>query len=137
MITSISGIVAEKSDKSITIEISGVGLSVFVTDMVSAKSSVGENIKLFTHFHVREDLLQLFGFLNANERNFFKNLIKVSGVGPKLAIEILQAPMNQVKKAIVEENVTSLSQIKGLGKKTAQKIILELKSKISFDDELS
>jgi Holliday junction DNA helicase RuvA len=79
---------------------------------------------------VREDVLSLYGFETENERDFYLSLLKVSGVGPKLALDILEMQLGKLKKAIKEKNSALLSQIKGLGKKTAEKIILELSSKI-------
>lgn len=134
MISLVNGIVAAKSLKSLTVEIGGVGLEIFVSAETANSVREGEKIRLLTYLHVKEDGLTLFGFLASAERDFFGLLLKVSGVGPKTAMEIMETPLGQIKKAILEENAVALAQTKGLGKKTAQKIILELKSKIEDED---
>lgn len=136
MISQIRGIVAEKSEKNLIIETGGIGFGVTVTRETAAIANRDEEIKLFTYLHVREDVLALFGFNKKIERDFFIKLLSVSGIGPKLAMEIMEVPIDRIKSAIDEGNVNQLSEVKGLGKKTAQKMVLDLKGKIS-DEEFS
>jgi len=89
---------------------------------------VGQEYSLFTHFHVREDIQALYGFTNENERNFFEQIIQVSGVGPKIGMSILSAfSKDELEKLIEEGDARSLSKVPGLGMKRAQKIIIELR----------
>ncbi len=127
MISTLQGTIADIQEKYFIIEIAGIGLAVFFNEH---QYKIGDEIKIYTHFQVREDNLSLYGFATNQERDFFKNLLTVSGVGPKMGMEILQTPLDQIKKGIMENNIPLLTTIKGLGKKTAQKIILELESKI-------
>lgn len=137
MIYSVDGKIAEKNDKWLVIENGGIGYLIYTKSSLLSEATLNENLKLFTHFHVKEDSQNLYGFLEAKERDFFKLLITVSGVGPKVAMEIMEMPIDQVKKAIFEKNHDFLSQTKGLGKKTAQKIILDLSTKISEEDVIN
>lgn len=90
--------------------------------------AIGEKYSLFTHFHVREDTQALYGFTNENERNFFEQLIQVSGVGPKIGMSILSAFSRDELEGLIEEgDARSLSKVPGLGMKRAQKIIIELR----------
>jgi Holliday junction DNA helicase RuvA len=90
----------------------------------------GEDIELFIHTAVREDDISLYGFLKKDELKLFEKLLTVSGIGPKMAMEILGAPLNMVHTAIVSEDIATLTSIKGLGKKTAERLVLELKNKL-------
>ena len=98
--------------------------------------SKGEKYSLFTHFHVREDNQTLFGFEKEDERDFFEQLISVSGVGPKIGLAILSTfSRNDLEGVILEGDARGLSRVQGLGMKGAQKIILELRGKIDFDQK--
>jgi len=108
-----------------------LGLHVHVPTPVAAEIAVGEEIILCTHLHVRENELTLYGFASEQDRNLFRDLLAVSGVGPRLALTLLSAmSVAAIQRAIAEEEPRLLSRIPGIGKKTAQKIVLELKDKM-------
>ncbi len=95
-----------------------------------------QQLSLYTHFHVREDMQSLFGFETEEERDFFEELISVSGVGPKIALAVLSTyKKDEVEKIIFEGDAKKLSKVSGLGSKGAQKIILELRGKVDFDKD--
>ncbi len=135
MISVLTGKVIEKGEKNLIVELGGVGLNVITNRELALKANINEETRIFTYLHVKEDSLTLFGFEQKGQKEFFISLLSVSGVGPKLAMEIMEAPLAHIKEAIDEGNTDALSEVKGLGKKTAQKIILELKGKIP-DEEL-
>lgn len=128
----ISGIIDDKTENSVVIESNGVGYEIFVsTNTVSSLPAVGEFAKVYTYLAVREDAFLLYGFLNKEEKNVFLELITVSGVGPKIALVILSSlRVSDLISCIASGDVKTLSQAKGVGKKTAERIVLELKGKI-------
>ncbi len=136
MIGFIKGILREKNFDQITVETNGVGFVLTVTNscMVSLPE-IDEEVKIYTYMHVREDEISLFGFVSPEEKRLFLQLITVSGVGSKTAIQILScARMNEIVSAIVNEDVDIIARCKGIGRKTAERIVLELKDKIKpFD----
>jgi len=138
MIGFIKGIITEILEDQVILENQGVGFVVYIsqnTKNIIEKRT--DEIKLFTHLHVREDDISLFGFFNIEEKRMFLNLISISGIGPKAAILILSGmPLNQLALAIVSEDIKSLSKIKGVGKKTAERLVLELKEIISKQHSL-
>ncbi|NOQ97485.1 MAG: Holliday junction branch migration protein RuvA, partial [Calditrichae bacterium] len=96
-----------------------------------------EEIELLTHLHVREDGLQLYGFAVEEERDLFRKLINISGIGPRLAMTMLSGlPVEEFKRALASEDVDLLTKVPGVGKKTAQRVILELKEKIDLSGEV-
>ncbi len=133
----ISGTLSEKSPASVTIDVHGIGYQ--LTIPLSTYHRLGEvdsKIKLLTHFVVRDDLQQLYGFLTEEERELFRLLIGVSGVGPKMAMTVLSGiGILELKHAIVGGAVPILSAISGIGRKTAERIIVELREKIILDEE--
>jgi holliday junction DNA helicase RuvA len=131
MIAKIVGKIIEKDKGYVIIDVSGLGYQVFVsTNTLSDIDSNGE-VELWTHLVVRETLLDLYGFSNKDEKRFFEMLIGISGIGPKGALAILSlAPVATLEKAITSEDASYLTKVSGIGKKSAQKIILELKDKI-------
>lgn len=131
MIASINGIVAEKKNDSVVIVVGGVGLDVQASRIALDECMVGDEVLLVTRLIVREDSLTLYGFGNAPERNLFDVLIKISGVGPKLGMTIVSTlSLDNLRQAVVSERVEVLTRVPGIGKKTAQKIMLELKDKL-------
>lgn len=136
MIGRITGTVVEKRGRSLTIDVSGVGYVIFApTDTVLAARE-GQQCSLYTHLSVREDALDLYGFENVNERELFEQLISVSGIGPKSALGILSlSTVGQVRRAIREGDAASLTKVSGVGKKSAEKIILELREKVGRTEE--
>jgi holliday junction DNA helicase RuvA len=132
MISFIKGKLVEKAPSHAVIDNNGVGFDLIIpTSTYKALDSVEKEVTLLTHLHVREDALTLFGFATAEEKELFKDLLSVTGIGPKLAIGIISAaPIAELYQAIASGNETALIRLPGLGKKTAQRLILDLKEKI-------
>ena len=132
MISSLTGKVKFQSTSNLVVDISGIGISVNVPARVSAQSNVGAAIELHTYLVVREDALTLYGFLNLDDRNFFELLLSVTGIGPKVAQAILSVnDASAVAQAISKGDLKTLESIPGLGKKGAQRLVLELKDKVA------
>lgn len=131
MISSLSGRVKSSSATSLVVEISGIGILVNVPARISSQTNVGSNIELHTHLIVREDSLTLYGFLDLVDRNFFELLLSVTGIGPKVAQAILSINnASGIALAISNGDLKLLESIPGLGKKGAQRLVLELKEKV-------
>lgn len=132
MIGSIRGKIILKKEKWLIIETAGVGYKINVSpDTVSKSKKVGEEAILWIHTHVREDALDLYGFLEHSELEFFEMLISVSGIGPKGALTILGVTsIETLRKAIGTGDISYLTKISGIGKKTAEKILIELRDKV-------
>ncbi len=132
----LNGIVAETGANLAVIDCGGVGYACATTNYTLAQLKKGERGKLFTYLHVREDIFELYGFASQGELNSFKMLLGVSGVGPKAALAILSATTpDQLALAIVTGDTKTLTAANGIGKKIAQRIILELKDKLSKDPD--
>lgn len=132
MIASLHGVVQSKDERSLIVLVNGIGYLVKVSGSVISEVQNGEEVRLLTYLQVTENDLALYGFLEAEELAFFKQLITVSGIGPKTALGILDSPLEVVKQAIFAEDAATLSKLPGIGKKTAERIIVELKSKVSL-----
>lgn len=130
MFAYINGLLIDKNEKSLVVLTQGLGYKISVPTDVLAKAQIDQKIQLFLHTTVREDDISLYGFSKKEELGFFEQLLSVSGIGPKTAMDILSAPIHMTQQAIVEGDVAMLTKIKGLGKKTAERLILELKSKV-------
>jgi Holliday junction DNA helicase RuvA len=132
MISHLTGRVIHKSPTEIVIDVHGVGYDVNIPLSTFQKiENADGDITIFTHLHVREDAMVLFGFATESEREVFRLLISISGIGPKIAQGILSGiTSNELREAILRGNVDALTSIAGVGRKTAERIILELKSKI-------
>jgi Holliday junction DNA helicase RuvA len=132
MITSLQGRLASVGPDAAIIDVGGVGFQVFMpTSDLSGLGAPGHEIKVFTHLHVREDSLTLFGFAAADELWLFETLLGVSGLGPKLALAMLSSlNPEQISTAIVTGSADMLDMVPGVGRKLANRIILELKEKI-------
>ncbi len=147
MIGSIKGKIVLKKEKFLVVETAGVGYKVNVSPDALSKAKtrtnersfgreVGDEIFLFIHTHVREDALDLYGFLNYPELEFFEMLIGVSGIGPKSALAILGiTSIETLRKAIGIGDTSYLTKISGIGKKTAEKIVIELRDKMGTELE--
>ncbi len=133
MIGSLKGKIALKTEKFLILETGGVGYKVKVSgDTMSKLNKTSDQTMLWIHTHVREDALDLYGFLENVELEFFEMLIGVSGIGPKGALTILGvASIETLKKAISTGDISYLTKISGIGKKTAEKIVIELRDKIT------
>lgn len=136
MISFLVGIIEEKSENTLALNVQGVGFELNISsNTFSTLPSIGETIKIWSYLQVREDGMALFGFSSKEERDLFLKLITISGVGPKIAIGILSGmKISELIMAIIRQDVALLSKIKGLGKKSAERICLELKDKISSDN---
>jgi holliday junction DNA helicase RuvA len=131
MIAHLTGVLREKTMEIIVLDVNGVGYEVFVPLTTLSQLPVeGERISLFIHTVVREDAITLFGFGTARERAAFRLLISVSGVGPKLGMAILSIAADDLVRAISAGDLTRLTSIPGIGRKTAERLVLELKDKI-------
>lgn len=132
MISYIKGYIVELGTRYIVIDINGLGYKVYATDDTIHGLKVNQETTFWTHLVVREDVLDLYGFKSQNERSFFELLIGVSGIGPKSALNILSlVSIDTLASSIRNGSVAHLVKVSGLGKKTAEKIVLELKDKIS------
>jgi len=133
MITFIKGILAEKNPTHVTIEVGGVGFGIFIPlSSFDKLGEIGSEVKLLTHLNVKEDSLTLYGFKSHEERTLFQMLIEVSGIGPRTAIGILSGTTaSDFYNLVMNKNYTRLTAIPGIGKKTAERLVLELYDKIS------
>ncbi len=137
MISFLIGIIEEKQENMLVLNVTGVGYEINVSaNTLSSLPMEGETVKILTYMAVREDGVYLFGFSSKEERELFFKLISVSGIGPKMAISILSGlSLSDLVMAIINQDHKLLSKIKGLGKKTAERICLELKDKLSITGE--
>ena len=132
MIARLRGKPVARDAEGIVLEVGGVGYRLHATPSVVQKSEGAEEVVVETHLHVREDALQLYGFADADERGLFEQLLAVSGVGPKVALAIVSGySPAELKRAIVREDAALFQTIPGIGKKTAQRVVLELKERIA------
>ncbi len=135
MIAHLNGRLVEKTPTNIVVECSGVGYFVKISLHTYSKIGAEENIKIFTQLQVREDAHTLYGFHSLKEREMFNHLISVSGIGANTAIIMLSAlTPNEIAAGIVGEDVSLIKSIKGIGAKTAQRVILDLKDKVAKSD---
>ncbi|HEU0086009.1 MAG TPA: Holliday junction branch migration protein RuvA [Candidatus Paceibacterota bacterium] len=137
MIGSIKGIITQKSDKYVLVETSGVGYKITVSaETLSKIGKVGDEAFFWIHTHVREDALDLFGFIENEDLSFFEMLLNVPGIGPRSALAILGiASPDTLRKAIGSGDTNYLTKVSGIGRKTAEKIVLELRDKIGSAGE--
>lgn len=136
MIAYIKGKVAEILEDRVILEAGAMGYNLFMP-MASAEAVLkrGDEVKLYTHLHVREDVMQLFGFLTKDDLHTFQLLLGVNGIGPKAALGILSGlTADELRFAVLSEDVKTISKAPGVGKKTAQKLILELKDKMDLQE---
>lgn len=132
MISLLNGTVRSLSSDRLIVEVGGFGVSVLVNPQTSAQATLGAQIQLFTSLVVREDSLTLFGFINDESRALFELVQTVSGIGPKVALSILGAlTPEDLGRAIAQEDVAVIEKVPGIGRKGAQRLILELKGKLS------
>lgn len=132
----LKGTIADKGQNEVVIDVGGVGyqLSCSMTTLQEIPP-VGESMKLYTYLSVREDAMELFGFATKEEKSMYLRLLSVSGIGPKVALSILGSmPLRDLTLAIVTGDITALSRAPGVGKKTAQRLALELKEKVDQSD---
>lgn len=132
----LEGLVAEKNANELVLNVNGVGYQLLCSGAaLSAAPPVGEFLRIYTWLSVREDAMDLFGFASREERTMFLHLTAVSGIGPRTALNVLSSmPLKELTLAILTEDVQMLSRAPGIGKKTAQRIALELRDRLSKDD---
>jgi len=131
MITYLEGEVKHIAESFLEIFCGNTGYKVFCPHKTLGAYSIGERADIFTHLHVRENIMDLYGFKTRDERDFFEILISISGIGPKSGMGIIQAaPLDLLKRAIVSGDMSVLTKVSGIGQKTAQRIIIELKGKL-------
>lgn len=138
MISTLRGEVTQIEDSSLVIEVGGVGLRVFAPAPLRGRLKAGEAAFLFTHLVVREDALTLYGFESQADRELFLLLLGVDGVGPKVALSVLSTmSLDAVQRAVFSDEADLFSRVPGVGKKTAQKMVLHLKDKLKPTDALA
>lgn len=132
MIARLAGQLLQRSPEAIVVDLQGVGYQVFVPlSTFYQLPREGERVALHIHTHIREDAFQLYGFLTEEERQAFQLLIGISGIGPRLALNVLSGTtVDELAKAIADQDVRRLSAVPGIGRKTAERILVELKDKI-------
>ena len=136
MIAFLKGEIADLTEGSVVLDVNGVGYEVLVPgQLISMLEGIGQTLKLYTYMQVREDAVVLFGFLTRDDLQMFRMLIGVNGVGPKAGLSIMSAMgADDLRFAILADDAKKIARSPGIGAKTAQKIILELKDKLDLED---
>ena len=131
MIGTLRGTVTQTTDRAVILDVNGVGYLVYASTETLGRLKEGNQATLWTYLAVRENALDLFGFVDRNEKDFFELLLSVPGIGPRSALAILSlAPPEVLRKAILSNNTDYLTKVSGIGRKSAEKIVIELKDKI-------
>jgi Holliday junction DNA helicase RuvA len=131
MIAKIKGQILDKFEEYLIIETGGIGYKIFVTEQVLERTKKGSDAEFYTHLIVRENILDLYGFYEKDEIAIFELLLAVSGIGPKGALGVLsEASPSEIQTSIVNSDYSILTKVSGIGQKTAERIVLELKNKI-------
>lgn len=137
MISYIKGMVKYLSNEEIIIERDGIGFGILTSQNVINKLRIDDHVTLFTYMHVREDDISLFGFLSQDEKNIFRQLISISGIGPKGALAILSTlSIDELRIAVLSEDYKAIAKANGIGTKTAQRVVIDLKDKLKLEDIL-
>lgn len=138
MISYVRGEVAAFEAEKVIIDVNGIGYGIYMSQQAMGRlPMIGSEVKLYTYFSVKEDSMQLFGFLSKDELDVFRLIIGVNGIGPKGGLGILSVlTPNDLRFAVMSKDVKAISAAPGIGKKTAEKLILELKDKLSIEDAL-
>ena len=137
MIASISGKVIQLTKESVIIDINGLGIEVFVPKTLLGETEAGDLLYLYTYMLVREDNISLYGFSSLEEKQLFLQFLAVGGIGPKLSLSILSSlSIDNIRSAILSEKPDYFSRVPGIGKKTAQKIIIQMQGKLPEGDGL-
>ncbi|MFH1535126.1 MAG: Holliday junction branch migration protein RuvA [Patescibacteria group bacterium] len=136
MITYLKGTIKYKNKGYMVLDVHDVGYRIFVLPQLLEKAKVDSEMELYTYQYVSEDKVELYGFKNISELEFFEQLIQISGIGPKSALGVMnQATVEDIKRAIIHGDSSMLIRVSGIGKKTAERIILELRNKIDISDK--
>ncbi len=133
MIAYLKGNIVKKTEKGIILDTGNIGYFVFLPKNILAEIAENSPQEFFIHSHIREDAFDLYGFSSYQQLEFFKKLISINGIGPKVALEILSVDFEKIAAAIVNEDIAFICQIPGIGKKIAGRIVLEMKDKIDTD----
>lgn len=138
MISYIKGEIIDIKHDKIIVENNNIGYSIFIpASMITELPGIGRSVKIFTYLNVREDAMQLFGFMSDDDLEIFKLLLTVNGIGPKGALKILGGiSPDELRIAVITNDIKTVSQAPGIGKKTAEKLIVELKDKFNIGDGL-
>ena len=136
MIAYLKGIVAQVTEGRLILDVNNVGYQIFISSReASLMPGRGEEVKIYTYLNVKEDAMQLFGFLNEDDLEMYKLLLNVNGIGPKAALGILSSmTADDLRFAVLADDVKAISKAPGIGTKTASKLILELKDKLKLED---
>lgn len=135
MIAFVRGTAVDMTENSVIVEAGGIGYEIYMTGTDLSQIHMGEEVKIHTYFNVREDAMQLYGFRSKDDLQMFRLLLGVNGVGSKAAVGVLAGiTADELRFAILSDDVKTLSKAPGIGKKTAQKLILELKDKMKLED---
>ena len=138
MISYIKGTAEDLTENSVVLDNNGIGYEIFMTGRTLSQIAVGKEYKIHTFFNVKEDGMQLYGFFAKDDLTMFKLLLGVSGIGPKGAIGVLGGlTADELRFAVLSDDVRTISKAPGIGKKTAQKLILELKDKLNLEEAFS
>ena len=131
MISYLNGKIKNKGRGFVIVVVGGVGYQIFVNETMYADFNIGEEIEIYTHHYVREDALDLYGFKSLEDLEMFELLLSISGIGPKSAIGVLAiASVDDIKDSIAQGDSALLTKVSGIGKKTAERVVLELREKI-------
>lgn len=138
MITYIRGILEGMEEDKVIVDVGGVGYGIYMAGTAMGRlPALGKEVKIHTHLHVKEDLMQLYGFLTRDELRVFRLLIGVSGIGPKGGLSILsKLTADDLRFAVLSGDAKAISSAPGIGKKTAEKVIIELKDKLDLEEML-
>ena len=136
MIGYVKGILEEADDQCIIVDNHGIGYRIFVPgSFFSGAIPIGQEVKIYTYLNVKEDAMQLYGFLSRDDLEMFRLLLNVNGIGPKAALGVLAGlTADELRFAVLSDDIKTISRAPGIGKKTAQKLILELKDKLKLED---
>lgn len=136
MISFIRGLVADTTENAVILENNGIGYEIFMTgSSIEQVSRIDGEVKIHIYFQVREDAMQLYGFLSKDDLEMFRLLLNVNGIGPKAALGVLAGlTADELRFAVLSDDIKTISKAPGIGKKTAQKLILELKDKLKLED---
>ncbi len=138
MIAHVSGVLAEKFITSVIVDVGGIGYEVHVSSLDYEELALGEPVKLYTHHHVREQEQSLFGFASLSAKRLFELLIGVQGIGPKAALAILSlAPSEHVRAAIGSGDIAVIQKASGIGKRSAERVVVDLKDKVGLPGSVS
>ena len=131
MISYLHGKILNKGNGFTILDVNGVGYKVFINSSLYADLKIGQTIEIYTHQHVREDALDLYGFKNMEELEMFELLLSISGIGPKTALGVLViGNVSEIKESIARGDSSLLTKVSGIGKKTAERVVLELREKV-------